>query len=88
MLEIRFHGRRGASVEAYLRSAWEIFLYGTMFTNLTNDLGVKTMEMPDISHIKRPIPKEVPVKQDQNVQATLDAYDTVRRSDDKLLAYG
>ncbi len=38
----------------------------------------KTMEMPDISHIKKAIRKEVPVKQDQNVQAALDAYDSVR----------
>jgi hypothetical protein len=59
------------------------FLYGTVFANLTNALGAKTVEMPDICHIKR-----VPVKQDKNVQAALDAYDTVRRSDDKLLAYG
>ena len=148
MLEIRFHGRRGAPVEAYLRIAREEILVrsnvyepdhlvvldakllhstdvtkglkkgATILINapgppknpedykdfhlsivdaakiaLANGLGTqtrpiintamlgafsKTMEMPDISHIKKAILKEVPVKQDQNVQAALDAYDAVR----------
>ena len=61
---------------------------------LANGLGTKTrpiintamlgafsraMDMPDLSHIKKAITQEVPVKIEENIQAAVDAYDAVKQ---------